>query len=392
MPQNDTLDKIRQALQTDRLMDTAVKLVEVPSPTCSATEVADRFAEILAAEGLAVERPECGWAKAPAVVTRWSSGRSGRTAQFNGHLDTVHLPFVPPRIENGIFYGTGVSDMKGGLAAALEALRILRDTDLLPGGDILLTAHELHEGPWGDGSQVTKLIEEGFVGDAVLLPEYLSDQLPLVGRGMAIYTIKITRDGEPVHEVLGGIEQPNVVHAGTDIVQRFRAIDARLQKEKTHPLAGRASMFVGMARGGEIYNQSPTLYEIHGTRRWLAGTDIDAVRAEFDAVLADVAKETGTTIESDYQLCRDGYEIDADSPFVGAFNGACEAIMGQALPAGAKPFVDDGHAFASLGGIPAITHGPNAFGAHTVNEEVAVSELERVALVYALTAIGFCAG
>ena len=64
--------------------------------------------------------------------------------------------------------------------------------------------------------------------------------------------------------------------------------------------------------------------------------------------------------------------------------------MGEELPAGCKPFVDDGNTFYALAGIPAITHGPDAKGAHTVEEEVPVAELVRVAQVYALTAIAFC--
>jgi len=59
---------------------------------------------------------------------------------------------------------------------------------------------------------------------------------------------------------------------------------------------------------------------------------------------------------------------------------------------GAKIFVDDGSTYISTGGIPALTHGPDAKGAHTLNEAVPVAELVRVAQVYALTAIAFCGG
>ena len=53
----------------------------------------------------------------------------GPTLQFDGHLDTVHLPFVPPCVENNTLYGSSSADMKGGIAAALEALRVLRTLD-----------------------------------------------------------------------------------------------------------------------------------------------------------------------------------------------------------------------------------------------------------------------
>ena len=146
------VNRIRSAIRTDRLIDNAVRLVEVPSPTRSAANVADRLEQILGERGFAVERPEAGWAEAPAVVARYETGRPGKTLQFNGHLDTVHLPFVPPRVEDGLLYGSGASDMKGGIAAMIEAMHVLKETQALPAGGILLTAHDLHESPWGDGS------------------------------------------------------------------------------------------------------------------------------------------------------------------------------------------------------------------------------------------------
>ena len=125
----DLSQRINSAIRPDRLLDLAVKLVEVPSPTRDGKAVADRLAAILAEDGFAVERPDAGWPQAPAVVARYDTGRPGRTLQFNGHLDTVHLPFVPPRVEAGILYGSGASDMKGGMAAMCEAMRALRDAD-----------------------------------------------------------------------------------------------------------------------------------------------------------------------------------------------------------------------------------------------------------------------
>ena len=127
-------------VQRARLLDTAERLVAVPSPTGQAGAVADCLAELLAADGFSVERPIAGHAAAPAVVVRYKSGRPGRTLQFDGHLDTVHLPFVPPRVVEGNLTGSGASDMKGGLAAAVEALRALRDAGLPAAGDILLVS------------------------------------------------------------------------------------------------------------------------------------------------------------------------------------------------------------------------------------------------------------
>ena len=106
--------KLANAIQTNRLLETAIRLIEVPSPTRSAADVSDRLDQILRGDDFSVERPAAGWPDAPAVVSKFTSGLPGRTLQYNGHLDTVHLPFVPPQVENGMLYGSGCSDMKGG--------------------------------------------------------------------------------------------------------------------------------------------------------------------------------------------------------------------------------------------------------------------------------------
>ena len=72
--------------------------------------------------------------RSPAVVARLESGRAGRTLQWDGHLDTVHLPFVPPSVDGDNIRGSGACDMKGGVAAAVEALRVLRETGALTAG------------------------------------------------------------------------------------------------------------------------------------------------------------------------------------------------------------------------------------------------------------------
>ncbi|MEZ4864731.1 MAG: M20/M25/M40 family metallo-hydrolase [Caldilineaceae bacterium] len=383
------IEKVQQAVNPQRLLETAIALVEVPSPTCSAGAVADRLAELLRADGFSVERPVADWPEAPAVLVRFASGKPGRTLQFDGHLDTVHLPFVSPRVEDGVLYGSGASDMKGGIAAFVEALRVLRETDTLTGGAILLTAHDHHEGPWGDRRQVYAFIREGLMGDAVMLPEYLADRLPVAGRGMAIFDVEITRNGEPVHEVLRPANTPDVVQTGAELVRRLQQLHERI-KTTTHPYAGHDSTFVGRIQAGEIYNQSPTLCSISGTRRWVTPGQGQAVKAEFDQLLHELAQESGTQITAEFHIQGDAFEVDVNDPIVTAFQAAYCAVTGAPLPLGNKPFVDDGSAYIAVGRIPALTHGPAATGAHTLHEAVPVAELVRVAQVYALTAIGFC--
>jgi len=385
---NTNVQRLTNAIRPARLLAMARKLIAIPSRTGEAKAVLDAFADILHAEGFSVERPDGGYPQAPAVAVRWKAKRPGRTLQFNGHLDTVHLPFVPPSEDGDLLHGSGSSDMKAGTAAAVEALLALRDADALETGGILLTAHDLHETPWGDGRQLNAMIRAGYVGDAVLLPEYLSEALPVIGRGGLTWKVTISRPGAPIHEVMRPSE-PSVIAAGAELVQRLIELDVQVSYKKDN-LAGAESVFIGQIHSGEIFNQYPQSCRIEGTRRWLPGTRQADVEEKLRAVVEEIAGATGTNIAVELCLMRDAFLLDQTHPFVANFQDAYKSLVGQPLPIGAKPFCDDGNSFWSLANVPAITHGPRAGGAHTLNEWVSISDLTRVAKLYALTALAFC--
>jgi acetylornithine deacetylase/succinyl-diaminopimelate desuccinylase-like protein len=388
-----TLEALRErlgaAVQRQRLLDTARQLVAVPSRTGEAGAAADCLAQLLAADGFAVRRLDAGHPASPAVVVRLDGGKPGPTLQFNGHLDTVHLPFVPPGLNGDLLTGSGASDMKGGTAAAVEALRVLRDTGALQAGSVLFTAHDLHEAPWGLGQQLDQLIRDGVVGDAVLLPEPLSDHLPLAGRGAANWKVVLRRSGPPVHEVMRPPDEPSVIAAGAELVLRLGRFQQVLAGQ-TDPVAGTASVFIGQIHAGEIYNQYPQSCLVEGTRRWLPGVSRTEVEHEFRGLVAELARQTGTIGDVDFIFIRDAFRLEVDQPLVAAFQTAYQALNGRPLATGAKSFCDDGNSFYGLAGVPAITHGPKAGGQHTLNEWVSITDLQRVAHLYALTAVLFC--
>jgi acetylornithine deacetylase/succinyl-diaminopimelate desuccinylase-like protein len=384
------VESVRKAVNRSRLIETAVQLISAPSWTGQAEKACDGLVQILSRDGFEVDRPAAGHPQAPAVVTWLKSSRPGKTLQFNGHLDTVHLPFVAPQVDGDLITGSGAADMKGGIAAAVEALRVIRETSILPAGLVFLTAHDLHEAPWGFGQQLDQLIGDRCFGDGILLPEPLHDRLPVVGRGGATWKVTIRRSGAPVHEVMRPMDQPSVIAAGSDLVTRLSRLGEALAK-KTDPLAGPETVFIGQIHSGEIYNQFPQECWLEGTRRWLPGTSRAQVESEFRSLLADVERDTKTTIQTDFQFIRDGFHLDQSDPLVDAFQQAFEAVVGARLPFGPKPFMDDGNSFWGLAQKPAITHGPRAGGQHTVNEWVSIEDLVRLAQVYALTAVAYCA-
>ena len=381
--------RVDAAVNRERLVRTALMMMRQPSPTGQAGAAADALAQLLQGAGLQVQRASGGHPDAPAVIVRLDSGRPGPCLQFDGHLDTVHIPYVPPEITDDQLTGSGACDMKGGIAAAVEALLALRDSGVLTTGSVLLTAHDLHEAPWGDGHQLENLIREGHVGDGVLLPEYYNASIPLAGRGGLIWTAKVSRLGAAIHEVCRPAE-PSVIAAAAELVARLGEMDLRLATLQ-HPLAGAESVFVGQIHAGTIYNEYAHDCLVQGTRRWLPGHARAEVETELRDLTAGVEKDTGATIELQLQPIRDAFHMDAENPLIDAFQAAFAEQSGTRLTTGGKPFVDDGNVFSSLAGIPAITHGANSGGAHTTSEWASITDLVRVAKLYARTAINFCA-
>jgi acetylornithine deacetylase/succinyl-diaminopimelate desuccinylase-like protein len=383
------VERIGRAVNRDRLLDTATRLVAIPSPTGNAGAVSDELARLLREDGFTVERPSGGHPSAPAVAARLSSDRPGRTLQFDGHLDTVHLPFIPPAVVDGNLTGSGSCDMKGGVACAAEALRVLRDVGGIECGSVLLTAHDLHEAPWGFGQQLDQLIREGWVGDAVLLPEPLTGHLPLVGRGAATWKVTLARKGAPVHEVMRPPEEPSVIAAGATLVTTLGKLGERLAS-LSDPLAGSESVFVGQIHSGEIYNQYPQECTLEGTRRWLPGKARTDVEREFRDLVAEIAHDSRTEARVEFRFIRDAFRLDESAAIVSAFQSAYRSLSGTPLVTGPKPFVDDGNSFWGIRQVPAITHGPRSGGQHTVSEWMSIDDMVRVAHLYALTAAIYC--
>jgi acetylornithine deacetylase/succinyl-diaminopimelate desuccinylase-like protein len=281
--------------------------------------------------------------------------------------------------------------MKAGLVAAVEAMRVIRQTGVARSGNILFTAHDLHEAPWGLGQQLDQLIADGIVGDAVLIPESHCSVIHVVGRGAATWKVRLRRKGEPVHEVMRSVTEPSVIAAAADLVRDLEALQRRLNGVNDPGGAGSESVFVGQIHAGEIYNQYPQECWLEGTRRWLPDTDPATVEAGLNEILKGIARRRGVTVELEYKKVRGAFKLDPKNPLVGTFQQAHRLVSGTELPFGPKAFVDDGNSFWALADRPAITHGPKAGGQHTVDEWVSIDDLVRVARVYAATAAVYLA-
>ncbi|HZT81749.1 MAG TPA: M20/M25/M40 family metallo-hydrolase, partial [Gemmataceae bacterium] len=203
-----------------------------------------------------------------------------------------------------------------------------------------------------------------------------------------IWKARVRRNGPPVHEVMRP-DEPSVIAAGAELVARLNRLGEKAAA-RSDPMAGRDSVFIGQIHSGEMYNQYPQECRLEGTRRWLPGLRREDVEAELRELFAGLARDTGAAVDVELVPIRDAFRLGERDPLAAAFQGVLAATAGKPLPVGAKPFCDDGNTFSARAGVAAITHGPQAGGAHTLEEWVSISDLERVALVYALTAAAYC--
>jgi acetylornithine deacetylase/succinyl-diaminopimelate desuccinylase-like protein len=363
-----------------RLEETTLELVSVPSPTGDTAEVSALYAELLGEAGMEVELLQ-DFPFTPTVVGRLAGGEPGPTVVLNGHLDTVPIPHDPPRVEGGSVVGRGSADMKGALAAAAEAVRVLGSGGSFP-GELVVVAIGLHEAPTGRGEDLAHLLRErAFRADYAVVCELGGHALPVAHMGQATFEVEARREGMATHELQTPPGTPHPIHAAARVVEALRARTDELAAVE-HPWVGAETYFVGEAHGGDFYNRHPASCRLVGTRRWAPGTTFAAVEQEFRRLLAGLEEETGCALALDLRLVRDAYEIDPEHRLVRELRGAYADVTGRELPLTGVKVVADGALFQAVGGIPAVYHGPVGAGAHADVESVPVDELARAARVY----------
>jgi acetylornithine deacetylase/succinyl-diaminopimelate desuccinylase-like protein len=364
----------------NRLRDLTLELVEVESPTGDTAEAARLYGRRLEELGMEVELLDERFPQTPIVVGRLKGDRPGPTIVLNGHLDTVPIPHEPPRLDGERIYGRGSADMKGALACAAEAVRVVAANGSFP-GELVIVAIGLHEAPGGRGEDLTHLLEElGFTADLGVVCELGGPTLPIAHLGCATFEITIRRPGMVTHELQTPKGTPNPILVAAKVIEAVRAHNDELA-EVEHEWVGAETYFFGEVHGGDFYNRHPVECRFVGTRRWAPGNTLAKVEEEFLALLEPIAAESGCTIDLDLRLVRGAYRIDAEDRLVVALREAYQEVTGKELPLDGVKVVADGAVFHAAG-IPTVYHGPMGSGAHADVESMDVPELVRATRVY----------
>ena len=144
------IDTAVKALDKDALFKLAMDLCDIPSPTGYEEAAARMFYERMRKAGLVATLQPFAPGRSTVLGTYDGSG-GGKTLMFIGHLDTFlrvdeegrhDLSKPPPSkiVDDQWIYGTGMSNMKGALAAYLAAVSAVKKAGIPLSGDVLIAA------------------------------------------------------------------------------------------------------------------------------------------------------------------------------------------------------------------------------------------------------------
>jgi glutamate carboxypeptidase len=292
------------------------------------------------------------------------------------HYDTVWAAGTaearPLRVADGIVHGPGVYDMRGGIVAALTAVGILRELEVLDRPlTLLLTADE----ETGSRSSEAEIRRLGRRAATVLVPEP-----PLPGgalktrrKGVLGYDVHVA--GRAAH---AGLEPQRGVSAVSELVSLIATLEAAAR-----PDLG-TTVNVGVVHGGS----RPNVVAANA----VAEVDVRvATMAEYErmtALLEGLAPgRPGASV--DVRLVHRRAPMERTPAIAAAVATArtLAASLGLELAEGAAGGASDGNFLAPDGVAVLDGLGPDGGGAHALDEHIHLDSLvERVALLAMLIA------
>jgi acetylornithine deacetylase/succinyl-diaminopimelate desuccinylase-like protein len=376
-------------VSAERLRELTLELVRIPSPTGDSAAVTERYAEIVRGLGLQVEQLD-EYPSGPSTIARMPGPAGSPTLTLDGHLDTIHAPHPAPRVEGDRIYGRGAGDMKSGVAAMVEATRVLLESDVRLGGGLTLATHSLHEAPVGHMEGLRALIARGDVfTHAALVAESGYDSLNIRGKGQALYEITVRREGEVLHEnTARPLGVPNPLDHAAALAGRILARGSALAARED-PLLGPETYFLGQIHGGDFYNRVPCSALLNGTYRYGPEKEWADVEREFANLLESVPPPAGLHVDLALQSNGLGYAVAEDAPIVQALRDGYRQLVGRELPLSGALSVCDVNVIAREAGIPAVAHGTGSTTAHADLEWVELPNIVRTTRVFLATIVRY---
>jgi len=306
----------------------------------------------------------------PNVIGVLEGRGPGRSLMFCGHMDTVGVegmeaPFVPV-LRSGRLYGRGSQDMKGGVAAMIDAARVAASRGL-PSGRLIVAA-VVDEEYASIGADA--LVRE-WTADAAVVTEPTDLRIGIGHKGFA--WIDVETRGRAAHGSRPRDGRDAIMRMGR-VLQRLERLDRELQARPPHPLMGTGSLHASIVRGGRELSSYPDRCTLLMERRTIGGESADGALREVTTILGDLTREDpefegGATLT----FSRPPYEIAPDHALPQALAGAAE-VAGAAPDAIGMSFWTDA-AVLGAAGIPSVLFGPGGAGLHSREEYVTTDDV-----------------
>lgn len=336
--------------------------------------------EIFSAHGIDSQVQNLGHNRGNFICTL---GQKGPMLEFCGHLDVVpaaegwrHPPLGTTE-EQGLLYGRGACDMKGGVAAMCAAA-----IGLAP--EIEQSRMRLRLAFVADEEQANAGMH-AFLGaypsaDYTILGEPTDLHVAIAHRGVA--RLYIDLHGQARHAALRSSEETAVTKAARAVLAMDR-LNARLKKQ-SHPILPAPSISVTQISGYEKDNVVPGKVRILVDFRILPGMEESSVQGMLEKALKEEAIDSFTLHPHFFMP---GGALEAGAPFVSLCCQTASDLNGrrevpQAFDASCE------QCFLLQAGPQTVILGPGSLAqAHTTDECVEKTQLFRAAQIYMAVAL-----
>ncbi|MBQ4371548.1 MAG: M20/M25/M40 family metallo-hydrolase [Firmicutes bacterium] len=281
------------------------ELVLIPAFSRFEEKRADRFQEMVEAEGFKTERDEVN----NVYTTIKGSDPKAPTVFITAHLDTVFPMDTKLEIverEPGKFYCPGIGDDTSNLAQVLTLLRAIRDSGLKFKGDLIIGGNVGEEGLgdlygmkafFGKKENLDKV-------DAYITMDGGPGSIGYLGTGS--YRYKVTFKGPGGHSQ-GNFGMPNPIHAMGRAIAKFADM-----KPPTEP---QTTFSVGVVNGGTSVNSIAIECSMLVDMRSNGKAELDAEDAQFHKILKEAVEEENGRWVRDRALYSDVFTRPGQAPW-----------------------------------------------------------------------------
>lgn len=339
------------------------------------------------------------------VVARWKGNGGGRSLLLSGHSDVA--PFEPdnwkvcrpfePLVRDGRIYGRGSADMKGGLAAAFWALRILRESGFEPAGDVLFESLVDEEYAGGNGTLAARL--RGHNADLAVLAEPTRMQVCPASMGAFLGDLTLTgKAGMPYM----GTAIPNPICGAARAIELLAEWQEKWRGENRHPLFDEPGKELNVLPW-QITSSRPDEFTQMGTPlftkiSWIVwchpGITEEKFYGEFRAFWEKHASDEALApfqldLDPAYHFVKP-WETPMDDPGVQATLKAFQDFKGEPAVVGGAAFSCDLGVYGEVGRMPCLILGPRGDNLHAPDECVEIDDLMDLTGIYATLAATWC--